>query len=144
LANDFSTVDIWLGRFPSSQALHEYLEERPEHYADDTDAVPISRFARDQGAWFIDHDFQCTMFVENPTEDITHLLRESLISSDFGPPDSSQVGEAFLAELYRRQHGEPVNSVILVYGDEVQQPRSLEGQGYWLHYLGRFHEIQSN
>jgi hypothetical protein len=145
MASRFDVVDIWVGRFASGEALHAYLAERPEHYADDTDTLPISQFAQDQGEWFIDHDFQCTVFVEDATDDMTHLLQESLISSDFGLLDTGQAGEAFLAALYKTQHGQPANSIILVYGEEVQHPRSLEGaDDQWLHYLGRFHEMPSN
>jgi Immunity protein 22 len=140
MPNDFSSVDIWVGAFPSGEELHEYMAERPEHYADENDSVPISSFAEDMGEWFIDHDFECTMFVAEPTADIKHLLSESLISSDFGPANSSETGETFLAELYQGQNGAPVNSIILVYGDEVAAPMSIEKPGYWLHYLGRFYD----
>ena len=140
MPNDFSSVDIWVGAFPSGDALHESMAERPEFYVDETETVPISSFAEDVGERFIDHDFECTMFVDEPTADIKHLLRESLISSDFGLADSNEMGEAFLAELYTKQKGTPVNSIILVYGDEVAAPKSIEKPGYWLHYLGRFLE----
>ena len=113
------------------------MAERPKFYADETESVPISQLAEDMGARFIDHDFECTMFVNELTADITHLLSESILSSDFGPA-TGETGETFLAELYTKQKGALVNAIILVYGDEVQTPKSVEKPDYWLHYLGRF------
>lgn len=141
MPNDFSSVDIWVGAFSSGDALHAYMAERPEHYADETQSLPISQLAEDMGAWFIDHDFECTMFASELTTDITHLLTESLVTDNFGLVHSGEIGEAFLAKLYTEQKGAPVNSIILVYGDEVRTPRSIEKPEYWLHYLGRFHDL---
>jgi Immunity protein 22 len=140
MPNDFGSVDIWVGAFPSGDALYEYLAERPAFYADETDTLSISQLAEDMGERFIDHDFECTMFVDEPTADITYLLSESLVSSNFGLPGSVETGEAFLGELYTKQKGAPVNSIVLVYGDEVAAPKSVEKPDYWLHYLGRFYE----
>jgi hypothetical protein len=138
--NDFTSVDIWVGAFASSDALHAYMEERQAHFADETETVPISQLAEDMNAWFIDHDFECTMYVDEPTSDITMLLEESLIANGFGTQDGSGVGVPYMAARYVEQHGQPVNSIILVYGDEVQHPRSIDAQAYWLYYLGRFYE----
>ena len=143
MPNDFTSVDIWVGLFPTSDALNAYIAERPEHYADETDTLPISQLAQDMHNWFIDHDFECIMFVEEPSPDISYLLQESLIHDNFGDINSSQFGEAFIAAQYTQQKGEAVNSMILVYGDEVNAPRSVQGQDYWLHYIGRYFEPQT-
>ena len=42
---------IWLGQFPSEEALDRYFEET---YDDD---APINQFAADQGTAFYDHDW---------------------------------------------------------------------------------------
>jgi Immunity protein 22 len=140
MPNDFTSVDIWVGVFVSGAALAEYVEERAAHYQDETDTLPISQLAEDMGKWFIDHDFLCTMFVEEPSTDITHLLTESLISDRFGDPDSGRFGEAFIAARYIEQRADAVNSCVLVYGDEVETPKSVTGTDYWLQYIGRFYE----
>jgi hypothetical protein len=140
MPNDFSSVDIWVGKFASSDALGEYLEERPEHYADETDSVSISQLAEDMEELFIDHDFECVMFIEEPNADISFLLQESLIHSEFGDPERQVFGISKIADLYQQQKGEPSNSIVLVYGDEINHPKSVTGTDYWLHYLGRFYE----
>jgi Immunity protein 22 len=145
MPNDFSSVDIWVGLFTAAdvgQAVFEYVQERDSHWQDGevNESVPISQLAEDMGESFIDHDFLCTMWISEPSNDITHLLLESLTSSDFGDPVSGQVGEAFIAARYLEQRSDAVNSMILVYGDEVQKPKSVLGADYWLHYVGRFYE----
>ena len=144
MANDFSSVDIWVGLFTSAdvgQAVFEYVQERDSHWQDGevNDSVPISQLAEDMGQSFIDHDFLCTMWISEPTNDITHLLLESLITNRFGDPISGQVGEAFIAARYLEQRFDAVNSLILVYGDDVQNPKSVMGADYWLQYVGRFY-----
>jgi Immunity protein 22 len=140
MPNDFSSVDIWVGKFASSDALGEYLEERPEHYADTFENIAISQLAEDMEELFIDHDFECVMFIEKPNPDISFLLRESLIHSKFGDPEKQLFGIPKIADLYQQQKREAVNSIVLVYGDETNHPKSVTGNDYWLHYLGRFYE----
>jgi hypothetical protein len=137
MANDFSSVDIWVGVFNSSDAVSEYIQERDSAWGDDS--IPISQLAEDMGQRFIDHDFLCTMFVAEPTNDITHLLIESLITTQFGDPNTGLVGEASIAARYLEQRSDPVNSMILVYGDDVRTPLSVTGADYWLHHVGRFY-----
>ena len=142
MPNDFTSVDIWVGAFSQADMFEAYVRERPEHFADETDTVPISDFAADVNAWFIDHDFQCNLMLEQATSDIRELLQESLLHADFGEPNG-RFGEAHLNERYARECGKPANAIILVYGDEIQHPQSVQGDGYWLHYLGRFYEHQT-
>ena len=136
MADEFSRVHIWVGYFSPPDFLHGYVAERKEHFEDESDTVPISQFAEDTGAWFIDHDFLCIMFEEAATTDIRHLLEETLISSGFG--------DDAIAEQYSSKYGNPVNGIILVYGDEVQAPVSVLKDVYQLYYLGRFYEQPSH
>jgi Immunity protein 22 len=149
MPNDFTSVDIWVGLFTSAdvgQAVFEYVEERDSHWQDGrvnggvNDSAPISQLAEDMGESFIDHDFLCTMWISEPTNDIRHLLLESLITNQFGDPNTGEFGEAFIAARYLEQRSDAVNAMILVYGDEVQNPKSVTGTDHWLHYVGRFYE----
>jgi Immunity protein 22 len=135
VANEFSRVHIWLGDFSPPESLNDYVAERQEHYKDESDTVPISQFAADMNEWFIDHDFICIMFVEEATTDIRYLLQKSLISSDFG--------DETLAQKYLAEHGQSVNGIILVYGDEVQKPTSVTKENYKVYYIGRFYDSSS-
>ena len=140
MSGDFAVVDIRVGRFESGLQLHEYLDERPEYYQDDTESLSISAFAEEMGERFLDHDFACTMFVAESTPDITTLLRESLITNGFGDQSGERVGAEFIAARYLKIRGDAVNSVILMYNEEVAEPRSVQGSAYWLQYVGRFFE----
>jgi Immunity protein 22 len=140
MPNDFKSVDIWVGMFTSDAALSEYVEERPAHYQDETDSVQISQLAEDMGAWFIDHDFLCAVFIAELSLDITHLLAESLVSDRFGDPKTGRFGESFLAARYLEQRRDAVNSCVLIYGDKIETPKSVSGAEYWLQYVGRFYE----
>jgi hypothetical protein len=138
----YAVVDIWVGFFTPLQTLFDYVEDQPAHWEDETDTVPVSKLAADMGEWFIDHDFVCAVWLEEPQASIAQLLEESMMHSEYGTRDGQHIGEAYIADVYAQQNGAATNAIVLVYDQDVQQPKSVQGDGYWLHYIGRFYEQQ--
>jgi hypothetical protein len=124
VAKEFEIVDVWVGRFPSADAVDAYFEET---YGDDD--RPISQFATDMGVRFYDHDFIEREFHDTPVSDLGAVLTEHSFSSSY----LSEVIEAFRA----RQIG-TFNTVLLVWNEEIENPSSVAQADYTLHYIGRF------
>lgn len=117
-------ADIWIGYFPDEETFHQYFAESDEYEED----APISRFADEQGIGSYDHDFFVIWF---GIAAIESACREVFSENT----DLSEIRAAI-----DRSPRTPFNAVAMQVdelGDE-EQPRSVEGQGYWLHYLGRF------
>lgn len=115
------TSHFWLGRF-TEKALAGYLDE---HY-DMGDDVPISRFARDQGERFYDHDF-----LEHGYYPKAESVREMT--------DGHSYHEQWADELVRRADADGLvgmNFLIFISKGEIEKPVSVTGDGYELHYLG--------
>lgn len=123
MTDDFSTVDIWVGYFPTEADLDAYLEE-----SDRGDDEPISRFAADQAADFYDHDFVEASFHKQPGDFAQLIAGHSAEKSYFA---------AASAAYQQRSSGE-TNVVILAFGREFENPQLVVGDGYRLHYLGEF------
>lgn len=110
-------VDVWIGTFPSQDALLAYVAD------DDDGESPLSRFAADQAQSFYDTDFLVAAFSEL-TSDLGVLLEDT--------PGAGAFLDAAGA-AHRRLGGAPVNAAILVYGHQIHAPR--DGA---LFYLGQF------
>lgn len=117
------TSHFWLGRFPSAERLGAYFEET---YGADRDDVPVSEFAREQGERWYDHDFLEYGF--NPSAaSVAELVR------------GYSYHEQYTAELtqWAVQLGFPtVNTLVFISESEIARPRSVEGEDYWLRYVG--------
>jgi hypothetical protein len=122
---EYRVVDLWVGNFPSKSAFEDYLHET---YGDD-DSTPISKFAADMGANYYDHDFLEEAYHEEPPNDLGSLLEGHSFARSYAP----QTLDAF-----RLLAPGTVNAVILLWGRQIESPRSVGGAGYELHYLGRF------
>ena len=118
-------VDVWLGQFSSGESRETYFAE---HF-DRPDDHPISAFAADQLAIFVDHDFFEVCPMEDPGRDLGETLR------------SASWGEAYAAQVLDRLAGPDTptgNTLVLSFDGAVPAPRSCAGDGYALHYVGRF------
>ncbi|MGK7925701.1 MAG: immunity 22 family protein [Spirulina sp.] len=72
------TSHIWLGNFPSADALEKYFAET---YDEDDDGTPLNQFAADQGEHFYDSDWvefsysQTTTYLKRTFYDLNFLAR---------------------------------------------------------------------
>jgi hypothetical protein len=125
MAEEFEILDIWVGTFPSSDALSAYVAES---YSED-DSVPISQLAADMQQRFYDHDFIERAFHESPSSELRSLLEPHSFAASYARP----AGERFDAM------GLPgINTILLVWGEQFDKPASVLRDDYQLHYLGRF------
>lgn len=117
-------VHIWLGDFPSDDALHDYLEEA---YDEDDDDAPINRFAAEQEVSFYDVDFLESGFDESG--DLKSLI------------EGHSYSETYLDDLTAAAESEGIehaNTFIMVDAGEIEEPQSVSGDDYQLTYLGIF------
>lgn len=123
--DEFSVVDVWIGRFPNRERLDRYLEE---HYDDMDDEAPISEFARDQGQWFYDHDFVASEFFDTPA-DLCRIV------------DAMSLETETQGEILRAAEAWPeANVLLLVHGRKIESPRPVSGTDVRLDHLGRWGE----
>ena len=117
-------ADIWIGAFPDEAAFNEYFEEGEDREEDE----PVSRFAEEQGIGFYDHDFFATWFgVDNIDTVCREMFSDNMDLSEIRAAVSNSPRTSFNA--------------VAMQVDELGDMgllRSVEGEGCWLHYLGRF------
>jgi hypothetical protein len=120
------TSHFWLGRFVSEKALARYLVEVYDEDDVDREHTPLSEFARDQGEKWYDHDF-----MEHGYRPEASSVEELVAGHSYS--------EQWAAELARRATEAGLvgdNMVVSISQDQIDAPRSVKGDGYWLHYLG--------
>lgn len=119
-----STVDVWVGNFPSESDLSAYFEE---DYSDDD--TPISKFAADQGQWFYDHDFVERGFFETTADLVNALGAHSYAASYIDAVNAA----------YKALSLPPVNTAVFAFDAEISHPQSVQHERHLLVHLGRFH-----
>ena len=126
VAKEFEIVDIWVGYFPSAEAVEAYFKET----YDEGDDNPISQFAADMGESFYDHDFMERHFYDEAVTDFSEAIGHHSFSASYG----TAAANAFNADPLL-----PFNVVLLVWNREIQSPVSVfRKPDAILHYVGRF------
>ncbi len=125
MAAEYDIVDLWVGTFASKRALNAYLKET--HDEDNEDA-PISPFARDLGQSFYDHDFMEVGF-RTSTKTLEKLCEGHSFVENFLPQAAAAYQKAGLSQA---------NTLIMVFGKEIDHPQTIRGEGFELHYLGQY------
>jgi hypothetical protein len=96
-----------------------------EIYAEDRKATPLSPFARDQREKYYDHDF--LEYDWGTAATIQELVRNYSYSEQWADELAKRVAAAGLTKI---------NFFVFISQDEIKKPRSVEGDGYWLRYMG--------
>jgi hypothetical protein len=125
MAAEHDVVDVFVGSFDSQERLEQYLEE---HYDEEDEDAPKSEFDKDQGETFCDHDFMESKFDDTAKSFAQLSEGHSFSEYWFAPAESA----------YKAQKIAKANVILLVFGKEINEPRSVKGEGYQLQYLGRF------
>lgn len=117
-------ADIWIGRFPDQKSGDRYFNETEQREP----VASVSRFAAEQGLEFRDYDFFARRF---GVSDLRSVCWEVFVPQT----DLS----AIIAAL-NRSPSVRFNTVAMQVAEltEAGRLRSVTGDGYWLHYLGRF------
>ena len=120
-------VQVWAGRFDTAERRIAYFHETYDD-GDGDEEPPISEFAAGQDESFYDHDELEINFRTEIEPEFRSLLEPCSFSSSYV--------DAVLAAY--EAGAEPVNLLILYFGEELSEPRSVSGPEFALHYLGRF------
>ncbi|MDZ7863755.1 immunity 22 family protein [Acidovorax sp.] len=118
------TSHFWVGR-ASQEQVDSYFAEAPGG-EDQGDHAPISAFARDQGANWYDHDF--LEYGWDGEASTTGQLVDGCSYSDQWADE--------LAHRVAAQGIAGANFFVFIRQDQIEQPRSVQGEGMWLKYLG--------
>ena len=118
-----ATSHVFVGRFQTQEDLLAFIEEE---YSGEDDNTPVSNFCATQGETFIDHDFMESGFREGePT------LREFLRGFSYAEQWADDI-----AALAGAQGLDDANTLIFINQDEIDAPRSVDGENFSLVYLG--------
>jgi Immunity protein 22 len=112
---------FWVGQVPE-QIVEEYFVET---YDEDRDDTPVSAFARDQGVTWYDHDF--LEYGWGTADTIQELVAPYSYSDQWGEELARRVAAAGLSGI---------NFFAFINQDEIENPQSVQGVGYWLRYMG--------
>lgn len=124
-------IHVWLGRFDSMDRWQDYLEE---HYDEDRDDLPLNQFAADQGEVFYDDDWIEYHFSDEPPAGSERAWLTQLLS---GFSYTHSFLDAVIADALRAPLA-GVNAVIGIDEEEIPNPRSVDGDGYELRFVGRY------
>jgi hypothetical protein len=123
------TCDFWIGVFPSEEAFSEYVGEDPAYYelVDTAAAVPLSRFIREQGMDWFDHDLVEMGFKANAGS-VGELVR------------GHSYADQYTDELARRAERAGLsgaNGFLFIRGGEIAEPRSVTTAEFDFRYVGQ-------
>lgn len=118
---DKQTSHFWVGNVPEHIA-GEYFVETYDGVREDT---PVSAFARDQGVTWCDHDF--LEYGWGTADTISELVAGYSYSDQWPEELSRRIAAAGL---------KAVNFFVFISQEEIEHPRSVKGDGYWLEYMG--------
>ncbi len=130
MAVEFEVVDVWVGHFPSEEAADNYFEETYTRTRWRARRQPISQFAVDMAELFYDHDFVEREFHPQGISDLSNALAGHSFSSSYVANVIDAAGRADLPEA--------LNTVLLVWGREIEAPVSVRTPIISLVYIGRF------
>jgi hypothetical protein len=123
---DTETSHFWLGNFRNERRVSEYLEEIYDEDDEDREHTPLSQFARDQGETWYDHDFMEHGFKKN-SKSVEDLVNGYSYFEQWSAELARRAAEACLTKI---------NMLLFMSQDQIDKPRSVEGEGYKLHYMG--------
>lgn len=114
------TSHFWVGHLPE-ELRGRYFEAA----LDEGDDTPLSLFARDQGQKYYDLDF--LEYGRGTATTVQELVAGYSYSDQWGDELARRVADAALSGF---------DFFMFISEQEVKHPRSVRGDGYWLHYLG--------
>lgn len=123
---DTATSHFWLGHFPDEKRVAEYVAEVYDDDDEDREHTPLSQFARDQGEMWYDHDSMEHGFEEN-AKSVEDLVNGYSYHEQWSAELARRASEAGLTQ---------VNMLLFIDKDQIDKARSVEGDGYILHYMG--------
>jgi hypothetical protein len=123
------TCDFWVGVFQDEYAFSEYVGEDPRYYElrDTPDEIPLSRFIRDQGQTWFDHDL-IEMGFKADAQTVAELVEGYSYADQYAEELSVRVRQAGLSG---------VNGFLFIRGGEIERPRSIKTEDIDFRYVGQ-------
>jgi hypothetical protein len=120
--SETATSHFWVGYFPRGKIPSYFAEVNDE----DREGMPLSAFAHDQGEKWYDHDF-----LEYGLREGAESIQELVAGYSYSDPWADELARRAAAAALSG-----VNFFVFINAEEIERPRSVKGDGYWLHYLG--------
>lgn len=122
------TSHFWVGRFENKKSYYDFVGERDDYYEDESkqNEKYISAFAESQAEHWLDHDFMESGF-EEKGNGVTEKFKDY------------SYGEEWIATLEERTTSlkqEEINTMIMIRVDQISNPTSVNGAGFYLVYVG--------
>jgi hypothetical protein len=123
------TCDFWVGVFPSEDAFSDYVGEDPRYYelVDTEDGVPLSRFIRDQGLNWYDHDM-VEMGFKAKVGSVAELVGGHSYADQYADELSRRANEMGLSGA---------NGFLFIRGGEIPEPRTVTTESFTFWYVGQ-------
>lgn len=115
---------VWVGQFKSAKVLDKYMDE---NFDEDDDKAPISKFAEDQKTAFYDSDLVFAQFTKKATP------RSLVTGWEFAEKPTEAMVKAIEA-----LNLSGLNVCIVADKGEFAKPKSAQGEGYEIWYVGLF------
>jgi hypothetical protein len=116
---------FWVGQFLPDRS-ENYFAEIWDETDEDRHHTPLSEFARDQDVKWYDHD--C---IEYGYDDQAQSIQALVYGYSYSDQWADEVERRIMAARLQ-----DINCLVFINEDQIAQPRSVQGNGYWLHYLG--------
>lgn len=124
---NYEEVDIWAGDFESEHRFQQFLSKNAlydEEFYDSEES--ISEFANSQDIHYYEEDLLVAQYSDEalaPSELFSGSLSEGFLKKLDSLASASEVPK--------------VKAVILLFGDEILEPKNAIGNGFNLTYLGK-------
>jgi Immunity protein 22 len=122
---DETVSHFWVGNFLADRA-EAYFAEIWDETDEDRNHTPLSEFARDQDVKWYDHD--C---IEYGQDDQAQSIQDLVDGYSYSDQWADEVERRIIAAGLQ-----DINFLVLIGEEQIAQPRSIQGDSYWLHYLG--------
>jgi Immunity protein 22 len=122
------TCHFWVAWF-RDDVRRTYFKEVHDVADKERQRMPLSSFARDQGEKWYDHDALEIGFRESETS-YEQWWRGHSWSDQWTAEVMRRIAAAGISDI------NSINSIFYIEEGEIKQPRSVNGDGYILHYLG--------
>lgn len=122
------TLLFWVGKFETEDGFFDFFAEDDDYYNEenDTEEKFLSAFAQSQGETWLDHDLMEPGFSTTGSS-----FKEKFKSASYASnwADALQLRSGHL-------NIDAINTVVMMDQGEIEAPRSVKGDGFFLEYIG--------
>ena len=120
---DAETSHFYLGKISSMKKFEEFMDE---DYEQEDQDKSISAFYDSQGEYYCDHDMM----------EVGIRKEEASLAEFFVPYSYSESWSEELVKRAEKAGLQDSNYLLFITSSEIKEPRSVEIEGFSLHYMG--------